>query len=163
MMTARLPPGVEINSLPDIFETRSSFTGAIGAWRTLKRIAPDVLVTYNWGAMDWSIAKRFLPRLSHVHFEDGFGPEEKAHQLRRRVQWRRFVLNEPRTTVAVPSKRLETIALQTWHLPRQRVAYIPNGIDCARFAAKPRTNNLNEVVIGTVASLRPEKEHCSLN
>lgn len=156
-MAARLPREVDIDCLPGSFKTKSSLAGALGAWRTLKRIAPDVLVTYNWGAMDWSIAKRFLPRLRHVHIEDGFGPEEKTHQFRRRVQWRRFVLNEPRTTVAVPSKRLETIAIEVWRLPRQRVCYIPNGIDCARFAVKRRAHNSCGVVVGTVASLRPEK------
>lgn len=156
-MAARVPPGVRIQCLPEIFETKSPLAGAAGAWRALRRIAPDVLITYNWGSMDWSIANRFLPRRKQVHIEDGFGPEEKTRQLRRRVQWRRFVLNEPRTMVAVPSKRLETIALQSWHLPRGRVVYIPNGIDCTRFAARPRANRQDEVVIGTVASLRPEK------
>jgi glycosyltransferase involved in cell wall biosynthesis len=156
-MAARLPRDVEIDCLPGTFKTKSSLAGATAAWRTLKRIAPDVLVTYNWGAMDWSIAKRFLPRLRHIHIEDGFGPEEKVHQLRRRVQWRHLVLNEPRTKVAVPSKNLEKIALETWRLRRERVCYIPNGIDCARFAAQPSAQNSNEIVIGTVASLRPEK------
>ena len=156
-MAARLPRGVEIDCLPGAFKTISSIAGAMDAWRTLKRIKPDVLVTYNWGAMDWSIAKRFLPRLSHVHIEDGFGPEEKTHQLRRRVWWRRLVLNEPRTKVVVPSKRLETIALEIWRLPRERVCYVPNEIDRVRFSAKTLEHNSDEVVIGTVASLRPEK------
>ena len=156
-MAARLPRAVEIDCLPGEFNAKSSLAGAMGAWRTLKRVAPDVLVTYNWGAMDWSIANRFLPKLRHVHIEDGFGPEEKTHQLRRRVVWRRLILNEPRTMIAVPSKRLEAIALEVWRLRRERVCYIPNGIDCARFSAKPRADNSYEVVIGTVASLRPEK------
>jgi glycosyltransferase involved in cell wall biosynthesis len=156
-MAGRLPCAVKIDCLPGAFKTKSSLAGAVNAWRKLKRIAPDVLVTYNWGAMDWSIAKRFLPQLRHVHIEDGFGPEEKTRQLRRRVEWRRLVLDEPRTTVAVPSKHLEAIALEVWRLRRERVFYIPNGINCARFASTPRAYKSGEVVIGTVASLRPEK------
>ena len=155
-MAERLPPGVEINCLHGSFKTQSTFAGAMGAWRMLKRFKPDVLVTYNWGAMDWSLAKRFLPRLSHVHIEDGFGPEEKTDQLRRRAWWRRLILNEPRTIVGVPSKRLETIALEFWRLTRERVRYIPNGIDCARFALNA-IGQPHELVIGTVASLRREK------
>ena len=156
-MMSRLPCGMAVDCLSGAFRTKSSVVGTIGAWTTLKRVVPDVLVTYNWGAMDWSIAHRFSPRLRHVHIEDGFGPEEKTQQLRRRAWTRRFVLNESRTTVVVPSKRLESIALELWRLPRQRVRYIANGIDCARFANRRRERNSDETVIGTVASLRPEK------
>jgi glycosyltransferase involved in cell wall biosynthesis len=156
-MAARLPRGVDVRYLRVTSGHRSSLEGVIGAWRTLKEIRPDILVTYNWGSMDWSIAKRFHPRLRHVHIEDGFGPEEKDRQLRRRIFSRRFILNEPHTTVVVPSKRLETIAMDIWRLPRKGVRNIPNGIDCGRFAVKSGRHDCDEIVVGTVASLRPEK------
>jgi len=156
-MASRLPRGVEIDCIPGAFKTKSTLRSALGAFRALRRIAPDVLVTYNWGAMDWSIAKRFWPALPHIHIEDGFGPEEKSQQLRRRVLSRHYVLDEARTILAVPSRRLETIALDIWRLPRARVRYIPNGIDCARFAPRPQSRNPDEIVVGTVAALRPEK------
>ena len=57
-MATRLPPGTDVQTLRAP-HCRSSTEGIIGAWRTLKEIKPDVLVTYNWGAMDWAIAKRF--------------------------------------------------------------------------------------------------------
>jgi len=120
--------------------------------RSLREIAPDALVTYNWGAIEWAMAN--IPRLArHVHVEDGFGPEERPRQLPRRVLTRRVVL--ARSTVVVPSRTLRRIATEVWRLDPARVLYLPNGVDLARFAG---THNAgDEPVIGTVAALRAEK------
>ena len=57
----------------------------------LRRHKPDVLVTYNWGAIEWALADR-LPICPHIHIADGFGPEEASRQLWRRVWTRRVAL-----------------------------------------------------------------------
>ena len=133
----------------------------IAGWRlfrqTLRNIGPDVLLTYNWGAMEWALINRMGPALHHVHIEDGFGPEEAKTQLRRRVWARRLALAGRNTVVVLPSRNLERIALDVWSLPEARVRYIPNGVDCARFAVPPRAAEGGPTVIGTVASLRREK------
>ncbi len=122
--------------------------------RILRELRPDVLVTYNWGAIEWAMANDFTG-LRHVHIEDGFGPDERERQLPRRVWTRRIVLRG--ATVIVPSRTLERIALKTWWLPHKRVHYVPNGVDLTRFAAAgPRAAD-GVPVIGTVAALRPEK------
>ena len=128
---------------------RASFRAALRAWR------PDLLVTSNWGSIEWAIANR--PRLvPHIHIEDGFGPEEQAGQLPRRVLVRRLVLR--RSMVVVPSRTLFRLATGSWRLPAAQVRYIPNGIDLARFtAAEPVRLPGEGPVIGTVAALRPEK------
>ncbi len=132
-------------------------------WRlfrqTLRDIGPDVLLTYNWGAVEWALVNRLGPAVHHVHVEDGFGPEEAQTQLRRRVWARRLALAGRHTTIALPSRNLERIALDVWSLPKGRVRYIPNGVDCARFAVPPsdRRQEDGKIVIGTVASLRREK------
>ncbi|HWU24901.1 MAG TPA: glycosyltransferase family 4 protein [Rhizomicrobium sp.] len=126
--------------------------------RKLKRFAPDTLVTYNWGAVEWALANRWLPLARHVHVEDGFGPDERAGQFTRRIWTRRIALSAPHTRVVVPSHQLLEIAHGSWKLPERSVVYIPNGIDCEQFA--PRTQGKNKtgtVVIGTLAALRPEK------
>jgi hypothetical protein len=41
-----------------------------------------------------SFAARGVPGLAHLHAEDGFGSEERAGQLRRRVLARRFWCGE---------------------------------------------------------------------
>ena len=77
-------PPIEIRK-GSTLANRTRFRAALRDWR------PDVLVTCNWGSIEWAMAN--LPRLCrHVHIEDGFGPEEQTTQLRRRVLTRRMVL-----------------------------------------------------------------------
>ena len=57
------------------------------AWRfrrILKDWRPDVLVTCNWGAIEFALAN-IAPVARHLHVVDGFGPEERQTQIRRRV------------------------------------------------------------------------------
>jgi glycosyltransferase involved in cell wall biosynthesis len=149
---ARLPSGLDVRCVP-IEVTKGATLGNVRHFRRrLRDIAPDLLVTYNWGAIEWAMAN--MPRLArHLHVEDGFGPEERDRQLPRRVLMRRLAL--ARSTVAVPSRTLCRIATDIWRLDPRRVRYVPNGIDLARFAG-PHTPG-TEPVIGTVAALRPEK------
>jgi glycosyltransferase involved in cell wall biosynthesis len=96
--------------------------------------------------------------VAHVHFEDGFGPEEAEHQFPRRALTRRIVLRN--AVVIVPSRRLETIATQIWKLKQRSVHYIPNGVDCSRFShirTEPLVPRNSMPVMGTVALLRKEK------
>ncbi len=104
---------------------------------TLGRLRANLLVTYNWGAIEWALANRLFVGLPHIHHEAGFGKEEAKQQLRRRIQLRRVALHGAQRIV-VPSRTLERIALNVWKLPRHRVIYLPNGIDDTRFA-KART------------------------
>jgi len=122
----------------------------------LKAIRPDVLMTYNWGAIEWAMVNRFGHPVRHLHVEDGFGPDEAARQLARRAWTRRFALSGRHTSVILPSRTLEKIARTVWKLAPARLNYIPNGINFARFAVPPARAN-PAVTIGTVATLRREK------
>ncbi|MCB9880758.1 MAG: glycosyltransferase [Planctomycetes bacterium] len=133
---------------------------------------PDVVATYNWGAIEtvFGLARRGFRAI--VHHEEGFGPAEFHKQKLRRVLARRFVL--PRAhAVVVPSRRLESIARATWKLRDRKVRYIPNGIDLTRFEADPRGERRtaakahfglaeNSIVVGSVGHLRPEKNFLRL-
>lgn len=124
----------------------------------LKTLRPDLLITYNWGAVEWAAAN--LPSVvPHVHVEDGFGPEEVSHQLPRRVWTRRLLLGIWGRPLIVPSLTLQRIALDQWRFSRRRVQYIPNGVLIPApnplLAARAVGNEL--IVIGTVAGLRREK------
>lgn len=123
--------------------------------------APDLLATYNWGAIEWAMANRMRVGARHCHFEDGFGPDEAERPLWRRGALRRVALARTEAVI-VPSHSLEAIALQRWRLPESRVLYLPNGIEVDNFrqsavGAPPFQRGENEIVIGTVAPLRPEK------
>jgi glycosyltransferase involved in cell wall biosynthesis len=140
-----------------------SVLGNQAAFRhVLRRLAPDVLVTHNWGSIEWVLANVAPHRLvPHVHIEDGFGPEEASLQLRRRVLARRLLLR--RSTVVLPSRTLNTIATEVWRLPPSQLNYVPNGLDLKHFrpaAAPParvRPDRAGPPLIGTVAALRTEK------
>lgn len=93
--------------------------------RRLAELKPDLLVTYNWGAMDFALAN-IGRRTPHLHVEDGFGPEEIKRQFRRRIWARRLVLR--RSELAAPSGTLQRIATRVWKLNERRVHWIPNGI-----------------------------------
>lgn len=125
----------------------------------LRSLAPAVLVTSNWGAIEWAAANLLPPRVRHLHTEDGFGPDEAAGQKPRRVLFRRLVLR--RSTVVLPSLTLLRAARETWRLPERRLHYIPNGLDLARFRPDgpraPLAPPGEGPVIGTVAKLRAEK------
>jgi glycosyltransferase involved in cell wall biosynthesis len=126
-------------------------------WRFRKRLRdwrPDVLVTCNWGAIEFALAN-ILPVTRHLHVVDGFGPEERTTQIPRRVLVRRIALS--RTPVVLPSRNLVRIATEVWKLPPKVIRYVPNGIDLARFAMDGTRRGSAEPVIGTVAALRPEK------
>lgn len=149
----RLDPSLDVK-FPLFTPTRGDSLRTIrSAWRLLRKLRPARLVTSNWGSIEWALANR-AGLVPHLHTEDGFGPDERARQLPRRVWTRRVALaGHP---VAVPSRTLQRIATETWRLPPRHVHYVPNGVDLARFtpgSPRPRTPS----VIGTVAVLRTEK------
>ena len=127
----------------------------------LAEIDADILMTYNWGSIDWVIANRVRFHRPHIHLEDGFGPDEANRQKTRRVLTRRLFLQ--RSIVVVPSEKLQQIALSSWRLRPERVHYVPNGIDASRFDNIPtlgvpffhRSNG--ECIIGVFSPLRAEK------
>jgi len=130
------------------------------AHRILSALSPDLLITYNWGAIEWAAANLACP-VRHIHIEDGFGPEEANTQLRRRVLLRRLVLNL-HSTLVLPSHTLVAMATKVWSIAPARIMYVPNGIPCARFSSKadPKTAGSfrgDGPIIGTVATLRKEK------
>ncbi|MCR9245398.1 MAG: glycosyltransferase [bacterium] len=124
----------------------------------LTELRPDVVLTYNWGAIETVAALRGTG-IPHVHHEDGFGPEEVARRFRRRNCIRRIALRG--VPVIVPSAVLEAIARREWGVTAERLHLLPNGVDLDRFAM--RTATAGEVrVLGTVGGLRGEKDHDSL-
>jgi glycosyltransferase involved in cell wall biosynthesis len=129
--------------------------------RALRAERPDLLLTYNWGAIEWALADRFRPLCPHLHVVDGFGPEEAVRQLPRRVWTRRLALSGP-TTVVVPSHALRHLAIETWKLDPMRVRRIPNGVDVTALAREAREpwgvrRGADELLFGTLGGLRPEK------
>ncbi|MDD2711657.1 MAG: glycosyltransferase [Simplicispira sp.] len=154
----RLGPDVAWERLP-LEVIKGSALANRGAFRdVLRRIQPDLLLSYNWGAIEWAAAN--FPRLCpQVHVEDGFGPEEAQRQLPRRVWMRRILLGLNGLPVVVASRNLERLACQAWKLSASKVAYVSNGVEvpAPRCATLGQQSTPRVLCIGTVAGLRPEK------
>lgn len=161
---AALAPGIEAH-----FPAAPPLTGWPTPWR-LAAIARamrgfDLVLTYNWGAFDAVMARRLfggsmrLPPL--VHHEDGFNADEAEALKPRRNLYRRRGLAAAERLV-VPSRRLETIARTVWRQPEARIVRIPNGIAVSGYSGAPDPipgveRREGEVLVGTVAGLRPVK------
>jgi len=165
---ALLDPGLDLD-FPAVTIRKGDTVGNVLRFRrVLHRLAPDLMLTSNWGSIEWSIAN-FLTVVRQVHIEDGFGPDDRGGRLPRRVQVRRIVLR--RRVVVLPSRTLWEIATRVWRLDPRRLRYVPNGIDLARFAGPaqpaqwpgagsgggPDIGSILGPIVGTVAALRPEK------
>lgn len=152
-------------------------SGPAGGWK-LKAIAtaiaahrPDLVVTYGWGGTDAILATRLAKLGRPLHVEDGFLPDEASRQKPLRLQMRRAAFRLA-SSLIVPSRTLERIATRDWWLPPAGVQFIPNGIDTARFAPatfeqRRRARRAagagdDDLVVGTVAALRPDKNHARL-
>lgn len=126
----------------------------------------DLVLTYNWGAMDAVMAHRLFGRMLSlpplVHHEDGFNQDEAERLKLSRNLFRRLALGGAAALV-VPSERLEKIALGAWGQPARRVRRIANGIALERYAAVgsgtlPGLNKAkDELWLGTLAGLRTVK------
>jgi L-malate glycosyltransferase len=159
---ALLPARVEYSLVPIHNTPRNPLANAWRFGKQLRALKPDQLVTYNWGALEWAVGNRFGPNIPHIHIEDGFGPDEVAARFKRRIWLRRIGLAKVKTII-VPSRNLERIAVEEWRFPPARIRYLPNGVDTERFGAPvPEAERAfqkkpGELIIGTCAALRPEK------
>ncbi|WP_330961404.1 glycosyltransferase family 4 protein [Photobacterium sp. 53610] len=122
--------------------------------RTLREYQPEVLMTYNWGAIEWALCNRFSRLCRGVHWEDGFNPDEATRLYPRRNLFRRLALGG-RTEVVVPSHILMQIASQQWRIPPARLHYFPNGIETPAHLAP--AFSVKQPTLITLASLRKEK------
>ncbi|MFD1103332.1 glycosyltransferase [Sphingobium olei] len=158
-------------AVPVDFPEGPSFAGKPGLARYrdirafLRRY--DLVLTYNWGAMDAVMAHRLatkqrgLPPL--IHHEDGFNADEANGLKTKRNLFRRVALQSAHGMV-VPSARLEEIARAIWKQPADKLHLIRNGIDVASYARTPASDAIpglirspGKLLVGTLAGLRAVK------
>lgn len=126
----------------------------------------DLVLSYNWGAMDAVMAHRLLSRLMPlppiIHHEDGFNEDETE-----RLDWRRNAFRRAAfptlAALVVPSHTLERAARTHWgrSLPLHRIA---NGIRIGDYASAPVARAIpglartkGDIIVGTIAGLREVK------
>ncbi len=134
---------------------------APGRYRDLERYMRgfDLVLTYNWGAMDAVGARRLFGGTPIVHHEDGFNEDEAVRQKPARMWFRRAMLPAVHRLI-VPSERLEGIARSVWRQPAGRVQRIANGIPLdpgGAIGIAGFERHTGALVIGTIAGLRAVK------
>lgn len=142
---------------------------AMGRYRRLAQYMKkfNLVLSYNWGAMDGVMAHTLLSQRMGlpplIHHEDGFNDDE-ADRLKKRRNWFRTIALQRSYALVVPSKTLETIARKAWHLPLEKIARFPNGINIAHYNRRPQRGSFpgfvqrdGDIVVGTVAGLRAVK------
>jgi glycosyltransferase involved in cell wall biosynthesis len=154
----------------EIAQDPPSLTGnpSVARYEAIARLMRrfDLVLTYNWGAIDGVMAKRVFAKDMPpvVHHEDGFNSDEAVRLSPVRNMYRRLALPAAAALV-VPSHMLENVALTEWKQPRARVHRISNGIPTALYGRKPASNAVpglkrlpGETVMGTLAGLRTVKD-----
>lgn len=129
----------------------------------LRELSPDLVLTYNFGAIDSVVAARLLG-LRVLHHEDGFLPDE-AQGLKLRRSWMRRLCLRGDVDVVVISANLQRIASERWGLAERRLHFVPNGIEFERFEPRDGGSALraslgipeSALLVGAVGHLRPEK------
>ena len=164
---AAIDPGIHV-AFP---EDAPSLTGRFGLARLFKLSRYmrgfDLLLTYNWGAFDAVMARYLFARSADfpplIHHEDGFNEDEAERLKPARNLYRRLALPTAYRLV-VPSARLAGIARSAWAQDAAKIARIANGVAVEHYAGPAQPDVLpgfvrrpGDVVIGTVAGLRPVK------
>ncbi len=151
-------------NLPEGMIEKGDTVAAVRACRRLlAKVKPDLLVTYNWGSIEWVLANRWPKRAPMIHIQDGFAEDEQISEKPNRQRLRR-VAYRACDRVIVPSRQLEAIARESWRIKSDKLVYVPNGIDTAKFEGEAdkallarHKLNSDHHLIGTVARLNPEK------
>lgn len=134
---ARTWLGDESVSIPDFDggDGRSRFFAHL--YHELKAAAPDLLMTYNWGATDaiWLGRAAGIRRI--IHSEHGVAAEEQSGTLWKRDVVRGLVYRLAEKVVAV-SREFEVLLQRTYRLRPARIERIPNGIDTSYFCPDAR-------------------------
>lgn len=159
---ARIRPGLSVEELPFPASRRTPVVPFV--FRSfIRRLRPDLLLSYNWGAIEAVLGGILAGVCPVIHTEDGFGSDEAVRLKTRRVAARGVLLNLIHRTV-VPSRTLLRIASDRYRIRSGKVQLIVNGIDTARFQPGPGEEvrrrfgiGAHELVFLYVGHLRMEK------
>jgi len=158
----RIRHGLSVEELP-FPPPRPTPTASFVFRSLIRRVRPDLLLSYNWGAIEAVLGGILAGVCPVIHTEDGFGPEEAVRLKTRRVAARGVLLNLIHRTI-VPSRTLLRIATDRYRIRSGKVQLIVNGINTARFQPGPGEEvrrrfgiGSHELVFLFVGHLRTEK------
>lgn len=126
----------------------------------------DLVLSFNWGAIDGVMAHRLLRRIKRlpplVHHEDGFDADEAFVRQAARNRYRQIAM-QGAFAVVVPSAQLAHIAQSEWRQRANKVHQIPGGLNVGAYGGKRAASAIpglvpdGRLIVGTVATLRKVK------
>ncbi|MEO6800814.1 MAG: TIGR03088 family PEP-CTERM/XrtA system glycosyltransferase [Rhodanobacter sp.] len=140
-------------------------------WKALRALRPDLVHTYNYGALDAVPVAKIAGVRRVVHAERGRSADDPHGESRKYRYLRRCLAPFVDRYLAV-SRELRDWLTEKVGIDRLRVIYIPNGIDADDFAVAPAMKRVRPllgtfappgtILIGTVGRLDPVKDQAGL-
>lgn len=140
-------------------------------WKALRNLKPDMVQTYNIGALDVAPIARLAGVRRVIHAEHGRDAADPRGESRKYRILRRWLLPFIDRYLAV-SGDIHSWLIEKIGIDPSRVAYIPNGVDITGFAPclkKKAARTLlgtfagpGTLLIGTVGRLDPVKDQTGL-
>lgn len=140
-------------------------------WKALRKLKPDLVHTYNFGALDVAPVARIAGARRIVHGERGRDAGDPRGESRKYRQLRRWMAPFIDRYLAV-SRDLHDWLIEKVGIDPSRVVWIPNGIEVDRFAVAPAEKLVRPlldsfappgtILIGTVGRLDPVKDQAGL-
>ncbi len=144
-----------VQLLPCQYSKGKSIANTDQIRQLISQVKPDTVVSYNWGAIEWTLPS-LDSSIRRIHVEEGFSVEESKKRLLRRNLFRAYALRKNNTLLVTVSKSIEAIARREWFIGRSRQRFIANGVNTEIY--KPREHrHPNGFTLGILAGLRPEK------
>jgi sugar transferase (PEP-CTERM/EpsH1 system associated) len=140
-------------------------------WRALRRLKPDLVTTYNIGALDAAPIIKLAGAGPIVHAEHGRDAAD-PHGRNRRYRWLRRRLQPFIARFVTVSRDLDRWLREEVGIAPAKIVCIPNGIDTARYRAAPYQVEKRPLLgsfappgtplVMTVGRLDPVKDHAGL-
>lgn len=140
-------------------------------WKALRQLKPDLVHTYNFGALDAALVAKLAGVHRVVHAERGRDANDPNGESRKYRALRRWLAPFIDRYLAV-SRDLQDWLTEKVGIDPSRVVCIPNGIDAASYVVAPATKRERpllgdfappgSIVIGTVGRLDPVKDQQGL-
>lgn len=140
-------------------------------WRTLRRLKPDLVHTYNFGAVDAAPVAKCAGVRRVVHGERGRSANDPDGTNRKHRVLRRSLMPFIDRYLAV-SQDLRNWLVEKVGIDPSKVVCIPNGIDATGFVVGPAKKQSRPllgsfappgtILIGTVGRLDPVKDQAGL-
>ncbi len=160
-------PGVEVLALDK--QPGLGLGTHVKLWRLLRRLRPTILHTYNLATAEYAFTAAMAGVPVRIHAEHGRDAGDPQGKNRKHQLLRRLLLPFIDCYVAVSSD-LEQWLVRDVGIPREKVLFIDNGVDTARFAPTPAGRSLppgiilhpEDFVVGTVGRIQDVKNHACL-